>query len=213
MWFGLGLQPGLADVSQLLPRATAADAAGLDVVSIPDHPNYANQIDAYAALGMVLGATRRISGVVNLTNIGIRSAPLLARTVASLSALSDRRIVLGIGAGSLWDELGRLGVTPRSPAESVQAMEETITVVRALTGGGQPVDFAGRFDQIHFKLYAMADGLSGKHEADLRDLQPTEEELLTAARWTLTHDPSDGFRSLLLGALASLGVDDADLIA
>ena len=56
--------------------------------------------------------------MVDLTNIGIRSAPLLARTVAGLSALSDRRIVLGIGAGSLWDELARLGVPPRSPAES-----------------------------------------------------------------------------------------------
>jgi alkanesulfonate monooxygenase SsuD/methylene tetrahydromethanopterin reductase-like flavin-dependent oxidoreductase (luciferase family) len=143
--FGLGLRPDLADIRHLLPHAAAADAAGLDVVSISDHPNYADKIDAYAALGMVLGATRRISGVVNLTNIGIRSAPLLARTVASLSALSDRRIILGVGAGSLWDELARLGVTPRTPAESVQAMAETITVVRALTGGGPPVDFTGRF--------------------------------------------------------------------
>jgi alkanesulfonate monooxygenase SsuD/methylene tetrahydromethanopterin reductase-like flavin-dependent oxidoreductase (luciferase family) len=146
--FGLGLDPGLADTPRLLPQATACDAAGLDVVSISDHPNYADRIDAYAALGMVLGATRRISGVVNLTNIGIRSAPLLARTVASLSALSDRRVILGMGAGSLWDELARLGVTPRSPAESIQAMEEAITVVRALTGGGPPVDFTGRFYQL-----------------------------------------------------------------
>ena len=46
--FGLGLEPGLADVPHLLPRATAADTAGLDVVSIPDHPNYADQVDAYA---------------------------------------------------------------------------------------------------------------------------------------------------------------------
>jgi alkanesulfonate monooxygenase SsuD/methylene tetrahydromethanopterin reductase-like flavin-dependent oxidoreductase (luciferase family) len=146
--FGLGLEPGLADIPRLLPHATACDAAGLDVVSIPDHPNYADRVDAYAALGMVLGATQRISGVVNLTNIGIRSAPLLARTVASLSALSIRRVILGIGAGSLWDELARLGVTARSPAESVQAMEETIVVVRALTGGGPPVDFTGRFYQL-----------------------------------------------------------------
>lgn len=148
MLFGLGLQPDLANIRRLLPHAAAADAAGLDLVSISDHPNYADKVDAYAALGVVLGATERISGVVNLTNIGIRSAPLLARTVASLSALSDRRAILGVGAGSLWDELARLGVTPRSPAESVQAMEETITVVRALTGGGPPVDFIGRFYQL-----------------------------------------------------------------
>lgn len=146
--FGLGLEPGLADLPRLLPHARAADAAGLDLVSISDHPNCADKVDAYAALGMVLGATGRLSGVVNLTNIGIRSAPLLARTAAGLSALSDRRVILGIGAGSLWDELARLGVPPRTPAESVQAMAETIAVVRALTGGGQPVDFAGHFYQL-----------------------------------------------------------------
>lgn len=147
--FGLGLDPALSAASELVPRARAADAAGLDAVSISDHPNYADRVDAYAALGMALGATQRVSGVVNLTNIGIRSAPLLARTVAGLSALSGRRVILGVGAGSLWDELARLGVTPRSPAEAVQAMAETITVVRALTGGGPPVDFEGRFYRLH----------------------------------------------------------------
>ncbi|MGB7147416.1 LLM class flavin-dependent oxidoreductase, partial [Mycobacterium sp.] len=89
--FGLGLEPGLADVPRLLTHATACDAAGLDAVSISDHPNYADRVDAYAALGVILGATQRISGVANLTNIGIRSAPLLARTIAGLSALSERR--------------------------------------------------------------------------------------------------------------------------
>ncbi|HZJ50462.1 MAG TPA: hypothetical protein VFF07_06330 [Actinomycetota bacterium] len=68
------------------------------------------------------------------------------------------------------------------------------------------VHFAGRFDQIHFKLYAMVD--PGRHEDDLR---PTEEELLAAARWTRTHDPSESFRRKLLGALEHLGVEDADL--
>lgn len=146
--FGLGLPPDLGDADKLLPQAKACDAAGLDVVSIPDHPNFADRIDAYAAIGMVLGATSQLSAAVNLTNIGIRPAPLLARTMASLSALSHGRVVLGVGAGSLWDELARLGVTSRSPAEAVRLMEETIRVVRALTGGGPPVDFAGRFYQL-----------------------------------------------------------------
>jgi len=38
---------------------------------------------------------------------------------------------------------------------------------------------------------------------------PTAEELLAAARWTTSHDPSAGFRGQLLLALAKLGVDDA----
>lgn len=73
------------------------------------------------------------------------------------------------------------------------------------------VHFAGRFDQIHFKLYAMVDQGAGRHEDDLRALRPTEEELLAAARWSRTHDPSESFRRELLGALEHLGVEDADL--
>jgi alkanesulfonate monooxygenase SsuD/methylene tetrahydromethanopterin reductase-like flavin-dependent oxidoreductase (luciferase family) len=212
--FGLGLETGLADVPQLLPHAAACDAAGLDVVSMSDHPNYADRVDAYAALGMILGATQRISGVVNLTNIGIRSAPLLARTVAGLSALSDRRIILGIGAGSLWDELARLGITSRSPAEAVQAMEEAITIVRALTGGGRPVDFTGRFYQLRAAAPSpeptppiwtgsqgprslaatgrLADGWIPAHAADWRSSHvATSRSLIDEAAVAAGRDPSD----------------------
>lgn len=74
------------------------------------------------------------------------------------------------------------------------------------------VVFASRLDQIHFKLYAAVDaGGPGKHEADLRRLRPTRDELLAAARWTRTHDPSDGYRDMLVAALEHFGVDDADL--
>ena len=80
-------------------------------------------------------------------------------------------------------------------------------------GEALTVHLASRFDQIHFKLYAMVDQGAGKHEADLRALEPTREELLAAARWTRTHDPSEGFREQLLAALAYLGVEDASVDA
>lgn len=74
------------------------------------------------------------------------------------------------------------------------------------------VRFASRLDQIHFKLYALADrGGGGKHEADLRALEPTRDELIAAARWSRTHDPSVAHRDILTEALAYLGVEDADL--
>lgn len=62
------------------------------------------------------------------------------------------------------------------------------------------VHFAGRTDQIAFKLYAAADHWPdhGKHLQDLRALSPTEAELLAAARWCTTHDTSEGFREILL---------------
>ncbi|HEX9505387.1 MAG TPA: hypothetical protein VGA62_05215, partial [Acidimicrobiia bacterium] len=73
---------------------------------------------------------------------------------------------------------------------------------------------AGRTDLICFKLYAAVDqGPRSKHFADLQELAPTRDELLVAARWTLTHDTSSGYRGELVKALAVLGVEinDADL--
>lgn len=78
-------------------------------------------------------------------------------------------------------------------------------------GDSLTVHFASRIDQIHFKLYAMADQGAGKHEADLRELSATRDELIAAARWTRTHDPSPGFREVLVSALSCLGVTDVDL--
>jgi len=78
-------------------------------------------------------------------------------------------------------------------------------------GSALTVQFASRLDQIHFKLYALADQGPGKHEADLRALAPTSAELLQAAGWARTHDPSEGFEQALREALAHLGVEDVDL--
>lgn len=67
------------------------------------------------------------------------------------------------------------------------------------------IGFVGRYDQIHFKLYAAADQGPGRHVSDLRDLKPTSEELLAAARWTRLQDPSEGFRFVLADLLKHLG--------
>jgi hypothetical protein len=80
-------------------------------------------------------------------------------------------------------------------------------------GPGLTVSFASRLDQIHFKLYATVDQGTGKHERDLRQLEPSREELIEAARWTRTHDPSEGYLQSLVAALRYLGVEGADLEA
>lgn len=73
---------------------------------------------------------------------------------------------------------------------------------------GLTLHLAGRLDHVALKLYAAVDqGPHSKHTSDLRALAPTSEELLGAARWARTHDPSEGFRSQLLQALAYFGVE------
>jgi hypothetical protein len=56
------------------------------------------------------------------------------------------------------------------------------------------VFYISRLDQIHFKLYAAVDQFGSYHAADLKQLAPTDDELLQAVKWSMTHDPSDGFR-------------------
>ena len=64
-----------------------------------------------------------------------------------------------------------------------------------------------RRDLICLKLYAEVDrGPHDKHFEDLRRLEPTTAELAFAARWTVTHDPSEGFRTSQAECLKSLGL-------
>ena len=79
-------------------------------------------------------------------------------------------------------------------------------------GRGLTVWLAGEYDLIFFKLYAAADHWPARdrHVEDLQSLGPTRKDLLAAARWSRRHDPSAGYRSLLVATLAYLGLEDAD---
>lgn len=59
------------------------------------------------------------------------------------------------------------------------------------------VYFAGRIDQIYFKVYAAVDSGPGRHVDDLLALKPTVEEIEKAAKWAMTHDSSESFRDTL----------------
>jgi hypothetical protein len=119
-----------------------------------------------------------------------------AREVAGALDLGDDW--LNAGPTSLLD----LGLPPGC---------ETRAVVK--TYGGLTLRVAAREDQVAFKLYAAADHWPdlGKHLQDLRELRPTPEELRRAAAWCRTHDPSQGFRDVLLvPVLATFGVEAGD---
>lgn len=72
-------------------------------------------------------------------------------------------------------------------------------------GAHLEVGFVSRFDQIHFKLYAAVDQFGGYHASDLQALAPTDAELLVAAAWSLSHDPSPGYRLGLRAFLEAFG--------
>ncbi|MFI6641328.1 LLM class flavin-dependent oxidoreductase [Streptomyces sp. NPDC050504] len=146
--FGVGVSTAVAAAADSLRLTVRADRAGLDLFTVSDHPYYGARLDAYAQVSVALGSTERISGLVSVTNLPSRPAPMLARTVTSLSELTGGRIVLGLGVGGLWGEIARLGVERLTPGAAVRAFEEAITLVRLLSGGGDPVTFEGEFYRV-----------------------------------------------------------------
>lgn len=146
--FGLGLEACTHQVSELLRHARIADDAGIDFVSVGDHPYFGDRLDGYAALGFVLGTTSNVSGAVIMTNLLNRPAPVLARTLTGLSDVSGGRVILGLGATGMPQDRTALGLPDLSSGARMRAMEEAIKVVRVLSGGGDPVTFDGEFYKV-----------------------------------------------------------------
>ncbi|AQZ67087.1 similar to Coenzyme F420-dependent N5 N10-methylene tetrahydromethanopterin reductase and related flavin-dependent oxidoreductases [[Actinomadura] parvosata subsp. kistnae] len=146
--FGFGAHSNVDDGPELLRMVQQADRDGLDLFSLSDHPYLGRRLDAYATIAFLLGQTRHIAGLANVTNLPTRPAPMLARTVTSLSALTGGRVVLGMGAGGLWDRISDMGVPRLSPGDAVDAFEEAIILIRKLSGGGPPITHQGRHYQV-----------------------------------------------------------------
>ncbi|MFH0909462.1 MAG: DUF6036 family nucleotidyltransferase [bacterium] len=81
-------------------------------------------------------------------------------------------------------------------------------LIRRDYGDRLSVYFISRLDQIHFKVYAAVDSGPGRHLNDLLQLKPSPDEIEQAARWAVTHDVSDAFRTLLASMLRKLGFND-----
>jgi hypothetical protein len=155
---------------------------------------------ALQVLGLVTRPTADVD-VVAILDKGLRSAEPLPEPLARAA----HRVAVDFGMPDDWLNPGPTAMLRWGLPEGF--VERLV----ARSYGALTAHFASRFDQIHFKLFAFADLGGGRHEADLGALRPTREELLAAATWARTQDPSEGFRGVLVAALERLGVDDADL--
>jgi hypothetical protein len=110
-----------------------------------------------------------------------------------------------LGVGARWLNAGPTGLIDFGLPEGIA---ERVTVRRY---SSLEVHLPAREDLICFKLYALVDqGPRSKHMDDLRALAPSRGELVAAARWARTHDPSVGFLGELRGVLALFDVEVGD---
>ncbi len=152
-WFGLFLPQLRMSFATILERTLAAEAAGFDSVWLMDHlvAPAAPEHDTFegwtlAAALAVRTTTIRIGHLV--TCDPFRHPAVLAKMAATVDVLSDGRLELGLGWGSVERELETFGIGAGPPSARAARMRETIEILD-LMFAGEPFDHDGGVHQLH----------------------------------------------------------------
>lgn len=155
-------------------------------------------------LGLVQRATKDVDvlAYVNRNTAGevsfISADPLNEKLITA-----SKKVARDFNLSENWLNAGPASATDLGLPDGILKRVKTRQYGQKLT-----IHFMGRYDQIHFKLYAAVDQGAGKHFDDLLALNPTPYELEQAARWSMTHDISEGYRQVLKGLLNHMGYSD-----
>jgi F420-dependent oxidoreductase-like protein len=143
---------GAAVFWRLAEAARAAEDAGFDAISVPDHVHQnrvgggpaSPMFEAYTVLGALALATTSASLFSLVSPVTMRAPGLLAKAVTTLDVISGGRAVLGVGAG--WDvaEHEAYGIEFPGLGERFDRLDEELAICRALFGA-EPASFSGKF--------------------------------------------------------------------
>jgi alkanesulfonate monooxygenase SsuD/methylene tetrahydromethanopterin reductase-like flavin-dependent oxidoreductase (luciferase family) len=160
--FGTMIEPTQQRPQDVVALAELTEQVGLDVVSLADHPYWPQRLDTMALLATIIARTTRVRVLPNLANLPLRPPTVLARTSATLDILGNGRFELGVGTGAqqMWDLIAAEGGPNRTAAESIDALEEAISVIRALWSSTEPVSFDG----VHYQLDGVMPGPAPAHD-------------------------------------------------
>ncbi len=134
--FGLFPTPAADRLDGLLSLVDLAERAGLDLVSVQDHPYQQRFLDTWTLLSFLGARTQRIHLATNVASLPLRPPAVLATSAASLDVLTGGRVELGLGTGAFWDAIVAAGGPRRTPGQAVAALEEAIEVIRQCWQGG-----------------------------------------------------------------------------
>ena len=143
--FGLSIVPATADLDTSRALARRADALGLDLIGVQDHPYQWRFVETWMLMATLLAETEQIRVFPDVANLPLRLPTLIAKQAASLDVLSGGRFELGLGAGAFWDAIRAMGGPVRSPREALEALEEAIRIIRVFWSGERTLRFEGRY--------------------------------------------------------------------
>jgi alkanesulfonate monooxygenase SsuD/methylene tetrahydromethanopterin reductase-like flavin-dependent oxidoreductase (luciferase family) len=136
----------------LVERARAAEAAGFGGIALMDHlaPPMAEDQPMHEAMTTAtwLAAHTQTLSVGHLVLCdSLRHPAVLAKQAVTIDHASGGRFELGIGWGSVPDELDAFGVGDSAPSARVRRLAESLEVMTALWSG-DTVDFDGEFHRV-----------------------------------------------------------------
>ena len=122
-------------------KARRVESMGYATLCVPDH--FDDQLAPMPALVAAAAATTTLRvGTLVLDN-DYRHPLLLAKEAATVDLLSGGRFELGMGAGWLASDYEQSGIVCDPPAVRIERLEEGLSVVKGLLGGGK-FSFSGR---------------------------------------------------------------------
>ncbi|WIX81640.1 LLM class F420-dependent oxidoreductase [Amycolatopsis carbonis] len=92
-------------------------------------PTWFRMPDPFVSLGAVAAVTARLKLILAVTLLVQREPIVFAKGAATLDELSGGRLIVGVGAGNVLDELQNHGV---APAERGKVLDERIDAVKAM---------------------------------------------------------------------------------
>src|SRR5271166_455311 len=144
--FGLNVDPNTGGLP-IAERITAiADASGLDLVGIQDHPYNNDFTDTLTLITWLAAKTRHVHLFPNVANLPLRPPAMLAKQAATIDVLSAGRFELGLGAGAFADGIAGMGGPRRSAGQARAALSEAIDIIRA-SWAGEPYSYQGTYYQ------------------------------------------------------------------
>jgi probable F420-dependent oxidoreductase len=140
--FRFGVNVGRArSRAEWVEKARKIEALGYDVLTVPDHLT-----DIFAPMLAALSAaeaTKYLRVGTNVLNNDLRHPVLVAREAATIDLLTDGRLQLGLGAGSLKSEYDQAGMDFDRGATRVERLAEAVAIIKGLLKG-EEVTVAGR---------------------------------------------------------------------
>src|SRR5882757_1948189 len=146
--FGIGIGIGIGQINSradLAEKARKIEALGYDTLTLPDH--LTDCLAPVPAMVSAASATTRLRIGTNVLNNDLRHPVLVAREAAAVDLLTDGRLQLGLGAGSIKSEYDQAGLRFDTGRVRVERLAEAVTVIKGLLRG-EEVTFSGAHYQV-----------------------------------------------------------------